>query len=396
MLANGMFYNEKMLNDLSNRFKQVIGSAKGKDLLDEETNNWLKIMGEYGLLGTSVDANMVGLMDITMSAAVTGQNLDSKAKTLFDKLVGKGKSIDKWATENYSFIDDYTKLIIFREEVETTAMKLYGKKYSSLSNEELKEVHLFAAERVKQNTPTFSRLPRFYPKMAILPFGDFLGFELEAIRSIYQNVTNGLLDVKKGMSDTGLSSVQKKAYINSGMKRLLGSSSLLALRVAIADGIASFFLGDDDDLQEDAKAVRPDWMNGHKIVVTNISKAGEVTAYDYSLEDPYGNVFDIVTDPAGLPKHIWELFGPNMAVEFISNIAKGKDVYGRDITENTDDIMNSAFKYTSYGIKYLFVPPAISSYYRDYIKGGSAEKPKDYFTALIARSTIRDCKCGGR
>jgi hypothetical protein len=392
MLANGVFYNQNMLEDLANRFKQLRGSAFGKDALSDEVNESLKVMGEYGLLGTSVDANMVGLMDITMTAAVTGQDLDSKAKTLFDKFIGKGKSIDKWATENYSFIDDYTKLIIFRQEVEATAMKLYGKKYSSLSEAELKEVHLFAAERVKQNTPTFSRLPRFYRTLAKLPFGDFLSFELEAIRSIYQNVTNGLLDVKKGMSDTGLSSVQKKAYINDGMKRLLGVSSLMALRLAITAGLASFLLGDDEDLNEDAKAVRPDWMNGHSVVVTNISKTGEVTAYDYSLEDPYGNVFDAITDPAGLPNHIWELFGPNMAVEFISNIVKGKDVYGRDIAENTDDIMNSAFKYTSYGIKYLFVPPAISSYYRDYIKGGSAERPKDYFTALIARSTIRDYK----
>jgi hypothetical protein len=392
MLANGVFYNQNMLEDLANRFKQLRGSAFGKDALSDEVNESLKVMGEYGLLGTSVDANMVGLMDITMTAAVTGQDLDSKAKTLFDKFIGKGKSIDKWATENYSFIDDYTKLIIFRQEVEATAMKLYGKKYSSLSEAELKEVHLFAAERVKQNTPTFSRLPRFYRTLAKLPFGDFLSFELEAIRSIYQNVTNGLLDVKKGMSDTGLSSVQKKAYINDGMKRLLGVSSLIALRLAITAGLASFLLGDDEDLDEDAKAVRPDWMNGHSVVVTNISKTGEVTAYDYSLEDPYGNVFDAITDPAGLPNHIWELFGPNMAVEFISNIVKGKDVYGRDIAENTDDIMNSAFKYTSYGIKYLFVPPAISSYHRDYIKGGSAERPKDYFTALIARSTIRDYK----
>jgi hypothetical protein len=392
MLANGVFYNQNMLEDLANRFKQLRGSAFGKDALSDEVNESLKVMGEYGLLGTSVDANMVGLMDITMTAAVTGQDLDSKAKTLFDKFIGKGKSIDKWATENYSFIDDYTKLIIFRQEVEATAMKLYGKKYSSLSEAELKEVHLFAAERVKQNTPTFSRLPRFYRTLAKLPFGDFLSFELEAIRSIYQNVTNGLLDVKKGMSDTGLSSVQKKAYINDGMKRLLGVSSLIALRLAITAGLASFLLGDDEDLNEDAKAVRPDWMNGHSVVVTNISKTGEVTAYDYSLEDPYGNVFDAITDPAGLPNHIWELFGPNMAVEFISNIVKGKDVYGRDIAENTDDIMNSAFKYTSYGIKYLFVPPAISSYHRDYIKGGSAERPKDYFTALIARSTIRDYK----
>jgi hypothetical protein len=392
MLANGVLFNQNIVADISNRAKQLYGSAKGKELMQKEIYDQLGVMGKYGLLGTSVDANMIGLMDITMNSAITGEVDDNKAMAYFNKFVSKGKSLDKWATENYSFIDDYTKLVVFRNEVQMTAKKLYGKEYSELSQEELNEVNRYAAERVKENTPTFSRLPRFYKTLAKMPFGDFLSFELEAIRSIYQNTTNGLLDVKKGMSDTSLNDVQKKAYIRSGMSRLVGVSSLLSIRLAITAGIAAAALGDDEDLDEAAKAVRPDWMDGHSLVITNINKNGEVTAYDYSLEDPYGNVFDAVTDPMGLPKHIWELFGPNMAAEFIFNVSKGKDVYGRDIAEKTDGLLNSAYKYTSYGVKYLFVPPAISSYYRDYIKGGSAEKPKDYFTALISRSTIRDYK----
>jgi hypothetical protein len=392
MLANGVLFNQNIVADISNRAKQLYGNAKGKELMQKEIYDQLGVMGKYGLLGTSVDANMIGLMDITMNSAITGEVDDNKAMAYFNKFVSKGKSLDKWATENYSFIDDYTKLVVFRNEVQMTAKKLYGKEYSELSQEELNEVNRYAAERVKENTPTFSRLPRFYKTLAKMPFGDFLSFELEAIRSIYQNTTNGLLDVKKGMSDTSLNDVQKKAYIRSGMSRLVGVSSLLSIRLAITAGIAAAALGDDEDLDEAAKAVRPDWMDGHSLVITNINKNGEVTAYDYSLEDPYGNVFDAVTDPMGLPKHIWELFGPNMAAEFIFNVSKGKDVYGRDIAEKTDGLLNSAYKYTSYGVKYLFVPPAISSYYRDYIKGGSAEKPKDYFTALISRSTIRDYK----
>jgi len=392
MLANGVFYNTDIVSDISNRVKRLYGTATGKELLDKEINDLIAVMGDYGLLGTSVDANMVGLMDITMNAAITGKEDDSRAKNLFNKLIGKGKSIDKWATENYSFIDDYTKLIIFRQEIQSTAKKLYGKEYDKLSEKELKEVHRFAAERVKENTPTFSRLPRFYRALGKAPFGDFLSFELEAIRSLVQNTQNALADIKKGMTDTGLNDVQKTAYMKDGMSRVAGISALLAIRLAISAGLASLLLGDDDELDKDAKVVRPDWMDGHSIVVTNISKSGEVTAYDYSLEDPYGNIFDIATDPARLPQHAFELFGPNMAVEFITNVFKGKDVYGRDIAENTDNLLNSLFKYTSYGLKYLFVPPAVSSYYRDYIKGESAEKPKDYFTALIARSTIRDYK----
>ena len=390
MLANGVLFNPNVIQDMINRSKVLLGTAKGKDLLDKETTEFLEIMGEYGLLGSSVDANFIGFMDITYGSANSGGISDGKLKTWLDKVGMSFKRFDKWSTENYSFVDDYTKLIIFRQEIPLTARKLYGKEFETLNDSEKAKVYRFAAERVKESTPTFSRLPRFYKSLAKMPFGDFLGFELEAIRSLGANIYNSIMDVRKGLTDKSLNSVQKSAYLTGGLKRMAGVASLLTLRLAIASGLAAMALGDDEELDEDVKNLRPDWMDGHSLIATNITKEGVVSVYDYSLEDPYGSVFDIGTSPQNAPRHIFELFGPNMAVEFIANIAKGKDVYGRDITENTDNVLKSAFKYGSYGAKQLVLPPFITSYYRDYIKKGEAKTPIDYFTGLASRTTIRD------
>ena len=401
MIANGVI-STRTLFDIKERSKALLGTAQGKDLLNKETTDMLEIMGEYGLLGSSVDANFAGLMDLTISSAIEGKGSDGKIKTFLDKAGLSFNKFDKWSTENYSFVDDYTKLVIFRQEIPSMAKKLYGnevtdengnyskEKFDALTEDQKVKVYSTASEIVKESTPTFSRLPRFYKKLARLPFGDFLGFELEAIRSIIGNVQNAASDIKKGTQDKSLDSVQRKAYLQAGLSRMFGVASLFALRVGIASGLAALFLGDDEELDESAKALRPDWTAGHSLIITNITKDGNVSMYDYSLEDPYGGVFDILTDPFGLPRHAWEMLGPNMAAELIFNIAKGKDVYGRDITENSDNIFKKVLKYTSYGAKQTIIPPFASSYYRDYIKKGEAENAIDYFSGLVSRTTIRD------
>ena len=113
MLANGVLFNPNVIQDMINRSKVLLGTAKGKDLLDKETTEFLEIMGEYGLLGSSVDANFIGFMDITYGSANSGGISDGKLKTWLDKVGMSFKRFDKWSTENYSFVDDYTKLIIF-------------------------------------------------------------------------------------------------------------------------------------------------------------------------------------------------------------------------------------------------------------------------------------------
>jgi len=386
MMANGVM-NPEFVIDLKRRAELFY---KGET--DAETEALIKIMGDNGLIGQDVNANLLGFTSAIYSRALTGNDADYQ--TYVKQAKDVIKNFDTIIGQKYSAVDDYTKLVIFRSEIQSFAKKLYGKSYDSLTETQKNKVHAEAAEFIKQNTPTFSRLPKWYASLAKIPAGDFLSFELEALRSFGYNIFNGHKDIYKGMTDTSLSNEQKAEYIKSGSKRLIGSATILGARVAVNAILASLLLGDDDELQEDIKNNRPNWMEGHSIVPVKITEDGIATVYDYSMEDPYGSFFDLATNPWSFPAYTVDLLKPNMGITFIMNIADNKDFYGRDITNSYDDPLTKGFKYTDHTLKSLILPPFISSTLRDEKKREEAEADKysrlDAVGRFVSRAVIRD------
>ena len=386
MMANGVLNKDFILD--SKRRAELF--AKGET--DQETEDLRKIMVDNGLFNQSVNANIIGFTNAIYARAATGNESDyktymSRGKDLiknFDALVGK----------KYAAVDDYTKLVIFRNEIQSFAKKLYGKKYDSLTENQKQKVHTEAAEFVKQNTPTFSRLPKWYGPIAKSPLGDFLSFEIESIRSLGYNIVNANADIAKAINDKTLSPEQKAEYINSGVKHLAGSTSLFALRMAITTTIASLAMGDDDDLIEDVKNLRPNWMEGHSIIPVDITKEGIAKVYDYSMEDPYGSFFDLLTFRKSIPTYLAGLLGPNMGVSYIMSIYDNKNAYGISIVNSYDDPLTKAYKYTGHTLKSLVVPPFIASTVRDEQARMKEEadkySPLDAVGRFAARAVIRD------
>jgi hypothetical protein len=174
MMANGVI-NPEFFKDM-NRRTQLLLSRRA----DPETEAFLDIMAKEGLLGQGVDANLIGAVNVMYKRAATGTDLEYL--TSMQRLGEKVKGFDTRLGNKYASVDDYTKLVVFRSEIKSFAVKLFGKEYDSLTDAQKDTVHKQAAERVKQSTPTFSRLPPFYYKLARMPLGDFLSFEFE-IRS---------------------------------------------------------------------------------------------------------------------------------------------------------------------------------------------------------------------
>jgi hypothetical protein len=386
MAANGVV-NPQFVIDLKRRAELF---AKGET--DAETEALIKIMGDNGIIGQDVNANLLGFTNAIYSRTLTGTDADyqSYVKRAKDVI----KNFDAVAGQKYSAVDDYTKLVIFRSEIQSFAKKLYGKSYDSLTEAQKNKVHAEAAEFVKQNTPTFSRLPKWYASLAKLPAGDFLTFEFESLRSFSSNIRNGQQDLMRGMNDKTLSQEQKAEYIRSGAKRLAGSAAILGTRLAITSILASAALGDDDELEDDIKNNRPNWMEGHSIIPVRISKDGTATVYDYSMEDPYGSFFDLATDPLSFPAYAVDLLRPNMGISFIMNLSENKDFYGRDITNSYDSPLTKGYKYTEHTLKSLVIPPFIASAYRDEQKRREAEadkySPLDAVGRFASRAIVRD------
>jgi hypothetical protein len=401
MLANGVLANPRMYKDLKDRLALTVNSDR--IMTDPQTKAWLKVMGKKGLLGANVDAQLIGINDAAYQYMYDG---DEKAyKRAFKKVYSSLSNFDKFLQEKYSAVDDYTKLVIFRQEVESFAMKIYGKEYESLTESQKDRVHDDAAEFVKQNTPTFSRLPKFYDKLAVIPiFGDFVSFQFESIRSMSSNILNGVEDMKiaiNGVDKNGnkLNEEQTKAYKASAGKRLVGTLSALALKYAMVEGFQKLFLDDEDEeLAEDAKRVSPEWMKGQSLIVKSIKKNGDVRVYNYSSEDPYGTVGDL-TSPAGWGSLLNTFIRPNIAADYIFRAVKGEDIYGRKLFDKSDTAVENALAFLGYTAKTFIVPPFISSSYRDVVSKNEknaidlftdGETAKDLALTIGERSIMRD------
>lgn len=349
--ANGKM-NKQFIADLKARVDRTF---KGE--ANPEVEALLDEMAELGLIGADVNANLIDLNDAALAMLVDDDigKAEGRAKKLWSKL----KNTDSKLAEKYTAIDDYTKLIIYRIERESFAKKLYGAEYASLTEAQQKKVREGAGEFVKQNTPTFSRLPKWYRTFAKMPFGDFLGFKLEAYRSIWANFKNASADIKKA-SDASLGDAQRAEYRRAGLARLFGSIGTLSARMVVPAIMTSLFLDDEDDeeIAEDVVKIRPDWMEGHSLIVKSISDDGTVAVYNYSMEDPYGEVTDILR---GDLSTFEDFIQPNMLVKLYSGIAKGQDAYGRDITDPSDPLMYKWMKRVGYVAKQAVIPPSISS-----------------------------------
>jgi hypothetical protein len=391
MMANGVI-NPEFIQDLNRRGKLLRDKRA-----DPETEAFLDIMAEFGLLGQGVNANLIGGVNAMYERAAIGSDMDYLNS--MQKLGERIKGFDQWLGDKYSSVDDYTKLVVFRKEVKSFAIKLFGKSYDQLTEGEKKYVHEEAAERVKQSTPTFSRLPPIYYRIAQLPLGDFLSFEFEAFRSFTANFANGYLDIQtamKGKDKDGnsLSSEQKAEYMKEGVARLMGTAAVFGMRFSIPAILAGMALGDDDELEEDIKALRPNWMEGHSIIPTGITKDGIATTYDYSMEDPYGTIVDVVTDPLSFPGHMIDMLNPNMAVTFLFNLYDSKDIYGKEIVNSYDSPFTKAYKYGGYTLKSLILPPFATSAVRDELRRQELEadrySPLDAVGRVTSRAFIRD------
>ena len=387
--ANG-YVNAEFYKDLMNRRKRLF---KGE--ADPEIEELIKEMATVGLIGADVRANLIDVSDAAFNMIVDPD--EAQAQSILTKTWNKAKKLDQRAQEKYASVDDYTKLIIYRKEKEVFSQKLYGKEYAQLTESQQKNVREEAAEFVKQNTPTFSRLPKWHRGLARSPFGDFTSFKLEAYRSIFNNASNAFKDIQKSRTDETLNDAQRKAYAKAGYSRLMGTVATLGARAVIPAMISAMFLSrdDDQDLAEAAKKLRASWMEGHSLIVSKIDKNGNISFYDYSMEDPYGEVTDIMINPKDGFKQLRDFFAPNMVAKMVANIYEGKNQYGYDIWDKLDPTYMKIWKTMGYTSKSIIAPPFISSTYRDFIKKsdkGFREKGGEFIVNLGFRSFIRDYK----
>jgi hypothetical protein len=385
MMANGVL-NPRVIQDLTKRGAFLAG----KEMSD--VTELMDRMAEFGLIGADVNANIVNGVNAIYISTVTG---DVK---LAEKASNYLKSLDSRIAEKYSAIDDYSKMIIFRNKRDTFAKKLYGKPFSELTESQKYKSDAALAEEIKQNTPTFSRLPPIYKKLARLPVGDFMSFKIEAIRSISNVFTSAVSDIKKSQ-DPKLNSVQRKAYLTDGVAKLMGASGAVSMAYVIPAMLSSMLLGDDDELYQDALNLRANWMDGHNLVVRKVFPDGRISFYDLSMEDTYGDLTNSIFalsngDLGKFFNSMSDDFGLNMVVTAGTSLLEGQDQYGRDLYESYDPAVVKALKAAGYVGKSVIYPPFLYSAVRD-AERAVEDNPdlnlsEEIFSRIASRTFIRD------
>jgi len=348
---NGVVNPQYFLKTSLNFGKKI---AKG----DKTYDNEVKEMSKYGLIGRDVTSSTIG-----MSSMLFNYSMGKDAST-YNKYIaanaGKWKMFVRDLGSKYASIDDFTKMIIYGYEKKSFALKLYGRDYYDLSEQEQEKVQETAAERVKENTPTFSRMFKFTKQMLKLPFGDFIGFKAESARSLGMTIKNMMYDFQKGIDGSNnLTRTQRAEYIKDSSKKLLGLSVVLssAPYLLLKELIEGQDGPEEEEIRRLAKMITPGWLKTHKILVKDIDQDLNITVYDYTGFDPYGTVFS--------SHELLEILKPNMAVQQVYNLIEGKDVYGKPISDPTDPAFQQWYDKSRYFIGNTYVPPNVSSSYRD-------------------------------
>ncbi len=368
--ANGWFNPTKQMVNVKNMAEGILnGDQKYMDMLTE--------MSENGLIGQSFNVNQIGLSGFSYYFSVTGD------KSFYDKYVSKvrnmGKKVIADLGSTYAAIDDFGKMSIYQNERESFAKKLYGDEYANLNDTQQKKVRAAAAERVKDNTPTWGRITKLGKAVQRMPIGDFQGFRFEAFRSTYRIVANLRDDIKTLTSDDTLSDKQKSEYRKDIRRKLtglgwVGVSGPYAIIKSVAYAYSGVLgmLGFDDEEEteqqrkkqaemfEAATVVRPGWLKDHKVWVKSVDDDLKVRVYDYTGFDPYAEVFGF----DGYFGVLGDALQPNMAVNLLTSLSKNEDVYGRSIADPSDPAFKRVMDMAKYGGS-QFLPSLITSSYRD-------------------------------
>jgi hypothetical protein len=139
-------------------------------------------------------------------------------------------------------------------------------------------------------------------------------------------------------------------------------------------------------------------MSGDNLIVKKADSNGNVSVYDMTMEDTYGEISSMVVNlTKGELGEVLNIFGDalkfNMVVNMITNLSNKKDQYGRPLFESYDSNMTSAWKVAMYLMKETVIPPFLYSSVRD--AGYTAEQTGENILMLsgenvLKRSLIRD------
>jgi hypothetical protein len=351
-IANGYYLSNPVTQakDLARTtklwFTNVFANSKATDY-------WNQRMIQLGLFDGSVTMQDLKNMFAEGDAdAIMIQAQSNIAQAWGDKL--KSGLRDNVITRSYAMADAASKFVGWRKESEALAWVRHNKDYDDLSATEKEAIEKEAAERVKNTQPTGQRAYRgaLWLSKNFAIFGNFITFQIEAIRCARNVVHYALHDIKEGKKNGNAREVLM------GTRRLVGIAGYLTLRGAILKGLGAiggmamsglYSLWNDDDEEKKKRLAainaigRPYMRTMDKYMTQNEDGTWEV--YNLNALEPMSVVFkipnaftngnELVDNPgalAALTELVVPYAEPDMIVNSFSRTLIGeKDAMGREV-----------------------------------------------------------------
>ena len=392
-LANGNVGNAKSLSNavstvFSNLNRKLTGPGKTSATLADRQKYYNELV-DLGVINTNAK---IGEFESLLNDAIDN---NAKGKALFKWAQGKQNG---FAAKLYQASDDVWKTYSYEMELGRLQRALakdpvagintsdprnfvdFGGviRPSELTEEQLElALKREAAEIVKDTVPNYARVPLFIKQLRQLPFGNFVAFPAEIIR------TSGNI-LGRGIKELASESAEIRAI---GMKRILGLASVnVAIPQSLMIAGTQLTGADEEQVQAYKRSMAADWDRNSTLIPIATDKDGNITdLYNFSYTNPYdylkrpvSAVLNAVQN--GITKEedlsdiafkatlggdgaVSEFFSPFMSesiiTEKIADLARNKTTFNRPIYREADTLgtkLGKSFAHLADGITPGFLP----------------------------------------
>ena len=304
--ANGILFegikNPKMMRDAFSYALDTSGVAglKGrKDAFEELYREGI----EYGVFNTQVQMGDLKnlIRDVKWGADIG--NTDAILRPMLSRL----KRIGSWAQGKYVAEDDFWKGTTWFVERHRYA-KAYQKAFDAGEISKMptpNEIKAMTAQLVRNNVPNYAYVGDFVKNSRVLPFGNFMSFPSEMIRTtgnIAETVVKELKhsrpvrgsDVAPVVYEIGKGFVKNNNPLyRIGLMRAAGmATTLTVVPTAIVEGAKALYDVSEDEINALRRFV-PEWSKNSTLVPIRDDKTGELKYMDFS----HTNAYDVIARP---------------------------------------------------------------------------------------------------
>ena len=304
--ANGILFegmaNPKMMKNAFSYALDTSGVAglKGrKDAFEELYREGI----EYGVFNTQVQmSDLKNLMRDVKWGADIG-NTDAILRPMLARLKGLGA----WAQGKYVAEDDFwkgTTWFVERYRYKKAYQKAFDAgKISKMPTDT--EIKALTAKLVRNNVPNYAYVGDFVKNSRVLPFGNFMSFPSEMIRTTGNIAESAITEMKHSKAVRGSDVAPVvwevgKGWVKNdnplyriGAMRLAGmATTLTVVPTAVVEGAKALYDVTEDEIDALRRFV-PEWSKNSTLVPIRDDKTGDLKYMDFS----HTNAYDVIARP---------------------------------------------------------------------------------------------------